>query len=638
MAALLVVPALLYAPVLYYSLNSPFHLIDDYAHWRFLLIWESQSSFFSWLEWAVGIGEVGLRYRPAWEMYNAVVWKLFGVNAAVHHLIRWMLHFGAVAFFSAAFCSICAMSRPRIAHTAAGCLLPLVVMVHVWLFFPNSPATRLGTQDVLTVFFLGLCNYVAATALSRESQSRTSPTSLRKTRWRGLYGLFVLGFLGLTFSKEPNVALSLCFLVGYFVFVCPVGGWRAALAGAPLVAAAVLAVTRVYAAAGNSGVGYGHAWSAYTSMVNAAKMLVGLFQVQTSVVVGIGFVGLLGVLAFGRMAGSLRAPLRALTNARREDGEAGVFGRLGRAIAVDSELAFLLFLASQFIGLFLILTASWGIPLRYWYPLVPLLSMLLAFAAKFVLEAAGRWGWPVRRVALPLTAFVAFYVACNYYNFAYQTTTWHGLSNAAERLIEDVRRLDGRGEYVVVEGTGRHQECSLLHQVGDFFAYFHGMGFATHVEPPEPPRPYYYVTQRELPNREKAATIAGRREYRVLAAAKSVASVLQLRREPFVLLDGGMGWWPELGPYVWNIYRLPAADTGWPVMPPKPCRYRPATSGSRNSRLRSGWRAAGSQPIQDERAGHHGTRLGSPLEMANEAGLSRPRTSTGTATALQSWT
>ena len=595
MGALLVVPALLYAPVLYYSLNSPFHLIDDYAHWRFVLIWESRSSFFSWLEWAAGISDVGLRYRPAWEMYNAVVWKLFGVNAPAHHLTRWILHFGAVAFCCAAFCRICAMSRWATARTAVGCLLPLAVMAHVWLFVPNTPATRLGTQDVLTVFFLGLCNYVAATALSRESQRRTSPTSLRKTRWRGLYALFLLGFLGLTFSKEVNVALSFWFLVAYFVFVCSMtkGGWRAVLAGAPLVAAAVLAVTRVYAATENSGVGYGHAWSAYSSMVNAAKILMGLFQVQSSVVIGAGFVLLLGVLAFGRIAGGLRAPLRALRNARREDGEAGA---LGRAIAVDYELAFLLFLVGQFIGMFLMLTVSWGVPLRYWYPLVPLLSMLLAFAAKFVLEAAGRRGWPVRRAALPLVAFVVFYVACNYYNFAYQTTTWHGLSNAAGRLIEDMRRLDDRGEHVVVEGTGRHQECSLIQRVGDFFAHFHGMNFTTHVEPPEPPRPYYYVTQQELPNRQKAATISARREYGFLAAAKSVASTLQLRREPFALLDGGMGWWPELGPYAWNIYRLPATDTSWPT--PKPCRYRPSTSGSRSLRLRSGWPAARSQAIQ----------------------------------------
>ena len=591
--ALTIVPALLFAPILYYSLDSPFHLIDDYWHWRYVHLFDSPyspSSFLhlvAWIEWVVGIDEVGPRYRPAFQIYMGLVWKWFGANASMHHLFRWMLHFGSVALFCAAFLRICAMPRGRIARTVTKTnkrkfryLLPLVVMVHVWLFFPNTPQTRLIVPEVPTVFFLGLCNYVAAVALSWELQRRRSPTKSLKTPWHLLYGLFLFGFLGLSFLKETNVALSLVFLVGYFVFVFPMmkAGWRAALAGVPLIAAMVLTVVRVYAATENFGVGYGGAYSVYRSMVNAAKVLVGLFQVQTSAVVTVGFVVLLVALALG-MAGSLRAP----EGKRSQEGGGGALARLGRAMAVDYELAFVLFLTGQFACLFLILAASWGVVLRYWYPLVPLLSMLLAFGAKFVLEAAGRGDWPVRRVALPLVAFVVFHVACNYHNFSMQTTTWHGMTNAVDGLIEEVRRLGDRGEHVVVEGTGRQQECNLARDVGDFFAHFHGKDFAVHAEPPDAGRPYYFVTRKELPDHERATTIVGRREYRFLEATSSVAALLQLRREPFEQLDAGDAWYQ---PYVWNIYRVAAFDSrdAVPAMPPKKCRYQPFRPGPRRLR------------------------------------------------------
>ena len=579
--ALLVAPALLYAPVLYYSLHSPFNLIEDYSQWRYVYILESPSTFFDWLKWVVGVDEevrpdptlVGSRYRPFWQIYNAVMWTSFGANASAHHLTRWILHFGTVALFCAAFCRICAIPAGKPPRSAIGHLLPIWLMVHVWLFFPNSPAVRLGPQELLTAFFLGLCNYVAAVALSWESQGRL----VSRARWRWLYGLFFIGFLCLTFSKEINFALSIGLLVGYFVFVCPIrkAGWRGTLSGLPLVVIVAAMATRVYAAAEDSGVGYGNAWSAYTSVANATKTLLRLFQVHTSAVVTVGFVALLGSLAFGHMVGALRM-LRAAPKDRHKGDRPGVHGGIA---AMDCELTFVLFLVGQFACMFGILAASWGVGLRYWYPLVPLLSILLAFAAKLVLEATGgRLGWSEQRAALPLIAFVVFYVACNYYNFALQTVASHSLGHADAELIEEVHRLGDQGEHVVVEGTGSGPECSLIHRAGKFLAFFRGLDFTVHTAPPETGG-YYFVTQKELPDQQKATTIPGRREYRLLAAASVVAGALQQRREPFWQVDGGVRWLRKGRPYVWNIYHIPGSDAGgraaWPTQtPPKACRER----------------------------------------------------------------
>ena len=553
--ALLVVPVLLYAPVIYYSLHSPFSLMDDYLHWYDLHIFESSSYFYAWLKQVVGIDGAATLYRPFWRIYNGVMWAWFGTNAPAQHLIRWILHFGTVAFFCAAFCRICAMPSGRSPRGAIGYLLPLWLMVHVWLFFPNSPATRLGNAEVLTAFFLGLCNYVAAVALSWASERRSSP-QLRRSRWLWLYGLFLLGFLCLTFSKEVNVALALCLLVAYFLFACQMTkAWLAVVAGAPLFAILALAITRVYAATEYVGVGYGHAWSAYTSMANAARILLGLFQVHTSAVIGAGFVALLGALAFGCVAGILRT-LRPVVKDRGKDGEPEA---RGVTIPLHGELAFVLFLIAQFVCMFGILAASHAVTLRYWYPLVPLLSMLLAFAGKFVLEATGgRPGWSERRVALALVVFVVFYVACNYYNFAFQAVAWHSQTNTEDELIEEVRRLGDQGEHVAVEDT--RAACALMRHVRPALGFLHGIDFTVYATPPAAGQPYYFVSQEELPEQRKATTITSRRDYRFLAATSLVASILQLRREPFWQVDGGVRWLHKGRPYVWTIYHISASD------------------------------------------------------------------------------
>lgn len=94
------IPALLYLPVFYYSLDTPFALVDDYndrqrfsipEHWG----WRH---FPGWLRWNIleaGGGSGEGRYRPFWVVYSTVAWNVFGMNPWLHHLARWVLHFGA---------------------------------------------------------------------------------------------------------------------------------------------------------------------------------------------------------------------------------------------------------------------------------------------------------------------------------------------------------------------------------------------------------------------------------------------------------------------------------------------------------------------------------------------------------------
>ena len=154
-------PALLFIPVLYYSLTTPFALVDDYGMCYYVEFLDHASRFSNWFQKQVVDFSYG-RYRPVFDLYNMATWKVFGANPWLHHLARWILHFGAIACFAAAYLRFRSEKNDeiyRIPETRGSYfhLIPLAILVYVWLFFPNSPASRLGPQEVYTVFFLGLC-------------------------------------------------------------------------------------------------------------------------------------------------------------------------------------------------------------------------------------------------------------------------------------------------------------------------------------------------------------------------------------------------------------------------------------------------------------------------------------------------
>ena len=371
------IPALLFLPVLYYSLTTPFALVDDLGVWGSVLILDSPGQFFRWFDREfLNLGADAIRFRPFWEFYDAVSWKIFGPTPWLHHLARWIFHFGAVFAFGAAF--LCFVRKEQSAQSAASWfvrLLPLAVLAYVWLFFPNQPAARLGPQaKSYTVFFLGLCTWMMALMLLREGRE----VRLRSTLL--VYGLFCLGFFGLAWSKEVNIAVMLWLLVCYFV-VLLIGAMRQkraemglvqvmkaislwkVLGGLPLALVFAHTLVTLYAIEGNGG--YGTASLTPGLIVGNARWMLGqLFQVNTSLFITAGFALLLGLLL-----------LFIVDKVAKKQ--------------FSNELIFALFLMGQFVSLYLILCTSWMPVLRYWYILIPVFAMLLAFSAKFTLEFAG---------------------------------------------------------------------------------------------------------------------------------------------------------------------------------------------------------------------------------------------------------
>lgn len=556
---LFAIPLLLFLPALYYSLDTPFDLIsDEYATWEYMAYYDSWRDFFAQVDRDFLNAEN--RFFPVYTWYHGAVWEVFGPAPGLHHLARWVWHFAALFAFVVAFWRFAADGRGpilpddgrapgRVERLTA--LLPPALMLYCWFFFPNYPAVRLTPHEPFTVFFLGLCTWMAALALTGEP-GRASTKGARKGALLQ-YGLFCLRYAGLVFSKETNIAVALWLLLAYFYYAAggryaggpgPEGRRKPSrkllLGGAPLTLLFLLALYHISEAAATFGAGYGNRFSLGQIGENARLILPGLLQIKTSWLIA----------AVGVWLG------------------AALLWRVGRALRGrmpwNAELAFVLFLLGQFASMGVILHLSFGAAPRYWYVLIPAAAMLLAFSAKHLLQWGRQQTPAVRRAVIAgLSAFLVFFVAVNYYDFLWQTLNWHSSRQADSRLIAQITGLLEEGEYVqlyfeenaVNAGGINAMPSQLSIYYGGFLPRFQGQEYQLHLAPPaDPARLYYLVAPREHPLPLPAHTaITHQEDYAALALPRRVAGFLQ-GGTPQRSRDWGV--YPP-GRYHWNIYRLP---------------------------------------------------------------------------------
>ena len=504
------VPVVLFLPALYYSLTTPFGLVDDY--------WSSTyASFFDLFgrfdpaSWSAALESADhpARYRPFWVFYQAATWTVFGPVPWLHHLARWLTVTGAVFAFSAAF-SAFPSAAPAGRGAAAGFvrLLPRALLVHLWVFFPNQPAARLGPQEVSTVFFMGLCTWMTARMLVRRDRADGKERGSTPMT----HALFVLGCFGLVWSKEVNIAVALWMLVFYCAPLLKRMD-RTRIIGGLALAAVVVHTAWTVSGLWEAG-GYGTASLTPQLVIDNARWLAtGLFQVDTSPVIAAGLAVLAALLP--------------------------VFvGRANRR-----ERLFVLFLLGQFASLYLIFCLSYSQAPRYWYPLVPVFATLVAFSAKFMLgfvapptdvsvRPASR---PLRArfpIACALAGFVLFFIGCNYANTLLQTVVQHRARHTEKALLAEVTRLLDRGRHVQVMDFAEGDELmqNILVYYNWFLPRFEGRHYDIHdIWTPVVPsnhasEPRYWVAHGDgnLPLPHDAVD-----DYPLLSRARDVAAILQ---------------------------------------------------------------------------------------------------------------
>lgn len=525
---------LLIAPALHYSLDTPIGLFERSPH--LANKYNSASDFLSYLR--TTLLEPSWRFRPFYYIWNGLVWKVFGDSAWLHHLIRWLICCGAVALFIAAFRRFQGMPHTANASTGGGFLwgiIPLALLAYLLLFFPNVPTVRIECVELYTVFFLGLCNWAAALMLAAE---RASPSH---------HALFCLGWLGLLFSKEVNVAPALWLLAFWWALAIANRrgrgpSTRKLLAGSSLTLTLCVAIYKVSQTL-ELATERGHYFAPSKPILdrfteNAANILQGLLQYETSVFITAAFTFLLMALIV----------LVVAKVARRE---------------FNGELAFVFLLLGEFISMFLVLSIQYDMTLRYWSILVPCLATLLAFAAKFLLQAAMRHRTLANCTALALAAFIALFTAANYYNFLHQVIIQHSARNLDDLVISEIAQLINSGKYVQTNPYSQHYEeiwrLGWDHVWKEHWPkHPYDEGRVHQVPPKDPTQPYYLVDILDMGGQPALAggahaSLVGRTDYGILRQAARVAGLLQ-GGAPQASVDWGMF---PLGEYRWAIYALP---------------------------------------------------------------------------------
>ena len=475
------------------------------------------------------------RFRPFYDFWNGLQWKVFSDLAWPHYLMRWLIFFGAIALFTAAYMRISSLP-----HTANAShqrpaeflqIIPPALLVYSWFSFPSTVIVRIECVELYTVFFLGLCNYAAAVTLTTERGQSAARH----------HALFCLGFLGLVFSKEVNVAPALWLLACYWAFTIAKGvSAKRLLAGSTMTLALGFTIYRVSETlqrAAERGDYFAHTKPIFDRITeNAANILQQVFQWETSVAITAFFAFLLTVLVVAVVA----------KLAKRE---------------FNGELAFILLLVGEFISMFLVLLIQFDITIRYPSILTPCLAALAAFSAKFLLEAAMRRKVLANCTALACAIFMALFVSANYYSFLYQVVVYHNNRNLDDSLISEVAKLLNNGQYIKAHSNDLDYEH--VHHLNKKFYYRKywpnsPYGFpAINGKPPKNARQPYYLLdilgQPGLVSLDTHFALYGRTDYGVLDWPLKTASIVQ-GGSPYIRLDWGVS---HVWDYRWVMHAVP---------------------------------------------------------------------------------
>ena len=526
----------LFLPVLTYSASTPFGLIDDYFFLLGARIFDSADDFCSWV--TNGMNTAYARFRPVYDLQAAFTSHLFGEAAWLHHLSRWLVHFLSVALFASALMAVLNSAFPKSNRWPIHSSL---ILLCVWIFFPNSPASRLTPLELPTVFFLALINHASAYLLVCPRVKDASGQSIYRRRFLHMCS-FGVGYFGLCLSKEVNVSTALFLLIFYFAIFWfrRELGWRVFLCWTPLLGIFLFTAYMVYGAsvASGAGIGYGHSASDLTIsriVLNIGFVGYELLQVDTSYVIALVFAAL-SVAAFA---------LGVVQKAMKWE--------------VDIVAMFVCLVIGEIVTMLAIVGISWAVVLRYWYVVIPPFATLLVLGAALLksrckTRAAQRtWWWAIG-------LFVGYFVAINYYNFLWQTAAQHGARNMESDLIVELDRLCNSGEYVYVLGDLKYREPALtaVHRVAKVTKRMSGRWpCQLHEMPPTDGRPYYLAMIDGQPTPPEATEeyrvfSTSERDYPALLWAKQIARSLQ-GREPMPFVDGGVH---ILGEYSWTVYRV----------------------------------------------------------------------------------
>lgn len=431
---------LMMVPAFYYSLNTPFALVDDLNDSMSISMFRSFAHFRYWADSIfIGVPDAG-RYRPLFDLHNALAWLVLGPHPTSHHVVRWMEWLTGMIFWNAALWRVV---RIRFEGSASGMprlpvLLAMLIFNAFVSFFPNQPVARLAPQELHSFCFLGLL-FLGAIRLITDPGGAARGGVIARTC------MMIVGYVGLSMAKEINVALMAMFCVFLFGFALIRRNWCVLSAVVPAVGLLLYTVWRIHVA--SSAASYGRLEIGIPLLVGNLRWLGrDAFQFATSPV--FTAVILASVVGLG---------WRAL----------GMIRRLGVTRDVES----LVFSLGMTISLCAILMISWLPVLRYFYPLVPLLGWHLARGSLELSQNV--FFLPARKKALGVLMLVVlgWFVLANYHGFLLQFAVQHNTRNIEQRVLSTMEQRLKSGQPMAISCDRLDPELELMLSVKTYFEY-----------------------------------------------------------------------------------------------------------------------------------------------------------------------
>jgi hypothetical protein len=205
------------------------------------------------------------------------------------------------------------------------------------------------------------------------------------------------------------------------------------------------------------------------------------------------------------------------------------------------------------IGSFLLLLSSAGFALRYLYPSVYLLTILIAIG--FV-ELSLRLGNKQKWINWVVVMGCFYFIWANYYNFVYQFADQYYTRNNEANMLNTVTNLlkQNKTVYVII---GSEYEEKIQDYFKSYLPYFRGIKydnihFVTRADVYDDS--IYYLTQDANPlgGHELQVKHKTTRDPPFLTLLKKLSSFAMMGAEPPVIIDNGVA---PLGEGQWFIYK-----------------------------------------------------------------------------------
>lgn len=529
---------LLLLPAIWYSLNTPFALIDDYTDWRVVKTFSSLSGCLKWVQnlfFYFGPG----RFRPIFEIYNYLTWSIFGANHHLHHLARLLLKFAA-GYFSIKTISLF-VSNPKNKIN-----LGIFTFLSIYLFYPNCPEARLSPQELEVVLFLSILFFYIGRLLLKKNGNLCE---ISKTD----YIAMLLSFTLLAGSKEPAVvftSLSLCFIIALTKLTL-----KGTLKILPFIIVFIFSFAKIYSSFSSGGYGIKPItldlmsrniewYSKEFFLMNTSKVFTLLFLMPFT------YFLLKKVKLLKKASMIVRARGFLVHNIK---------SRLEQILIYDKESTFYIFLTLNFLAFFVFSLAFWEKVIRYFYPLVYIISVLLGlgFAHNFMFYKRGK------RFVVIICLF--YFIFGNYYNFLYQFAAQYSTRRTESKMLQSVNYLLEEGK--TVHNVLRSEfEGKINCYFNEYLPFYHGTKYRIkNIQKDQQHKLSqvngYYVTKKKttLSDFTIHQKFTNRQDLLMLKVAKSISSFVLCDASPFFWTDAGA---PKIGQINWYIYKRSFTSSG----------------------------------------------------------------------------